>query len=104
MIERRPWMKAYHFAELPMLMGTHEIERGPSTEFQRQLSEIMQDMWVDFARDPEKGLARWGWEAASRGCFSAMVLGKDEILFQQENKSPRDIALISGKETPQQSG
>lgn len=87
-------MKAYHFAELPMLMGTHEIERGSSTVFQRQLSEVMQDMWVDFARDPEEGLARWGWEPASQGCFSAMVLGKDGILFQQENKPAREVAVM----------
>lgn len=87
-------MKAYHFAELPMLMGTHEIERGSSTEFQRQLSAVMQDMWVGFARDPEEGLARWGWEAASQGCFSAMVLGKGGILFQQENKPAREVAVM----------
>lgn len=94
MIEYRPWMKAYHFAELPMLMGTHEIERGSSTEFQRQLSEVMQDMWVDFARDPEEGLARWGWGPASQGCFRAMVLGKNGILFQQEDKPAREVAVM----------
>jgi carboxylesterase type B len=101
-------MKAYHFSELPMLMGTHEIERGPSTDFQRQLSATMQDMWVDFARDPERGLQKqWGWTAVGRENCSAMVLGKDGVLFQQggmgNSLGTREIPLV-GKEKEQQSG
>ncbi|KAK2754874.1 hypothetical protein FQN54_006767 [Arachnomyces sp. PD_36] len=97
-ISPKPWMKAYHFSELPMIMGTHEIERGQSTDFQRQLSETMQDMWVAFARDPEKGLSAWGWQAASCECSSPMVLGKNKTLFHQENNpSQREIPLVGGK-------
>lgn len=91
-------MKAYHFSELPMTMGTHEIERGPSTDFQRQLSATIQDMWVAFARDPEKGLARWEWQAASRTCSNPLVLGKNDVLFQQENNDHREIPLVGGKD------
>jgi carboxylesterase type B len=93
-------MRAYHFSELPMVMGTHEIERGPSTDFQRQLSGIMQDMWLDFARDPEKGLSeRWGWEPASSRDSEAMVLGREGVLFRQGNKSKTsgNIAVVGGK-------
>ncbi|KAH7303505.1 Alpha/Beta hydrolase protein [Stachybotrys elegans] len=55
-----PWMGAYHTAELPMIMGTHEIQ-GPSGEFERSVSERMQDVYMEFARDPANGPARAGW-------------------------------------------
>ncbi|RMZ88736.1 hypothetical protein DV736_g4032, partial [Chaetothyriales sp. CBS 134916] len=42
MAVQEPWMKAYDFSELPTLMGTHEIERRRSADFQRELSAIMQ--------------------------------------------------------------
>lgn len=92
-------MKAYHFSELPMIMGTHEIERGPSSEFQRLLSATMQAVWVDFACDPERGLANWGWKASDQEDSSAMVLGRDGVLFQQGDKSSGDISLV-GREKP----
>lgn len=83
-----------------MLMGTHEIERGRSTGFQRQLSKTMQAMWVDFARDPERGLTKWGWEPASLDNSSALVLGKDGVLFQQGDKSFGKLALVGGNQKP----
>ena len=96
--ENRPWMKAYHFSEMPMIMGTHEIERGPSTTFQRELSTIMQTMLVDFSRDPERGLSKWGWKSASRDDSSPMVLGKDGVLFQQQETASSSVASIGEKQ------
>jgi len=98
-IRNRPWMKAYHFSELPMIMGTHSVERGRSTEFQQQLSTTMQEMWVEFARDPEKGLAKWGWEAAREDSYHAMVLGRNGVLFQQlGHKSPWNMMSFAGSD------
>ena len=67
-----------------MLIGTHSIERGPSTLFQKDLSRTMQKMWVDFARDPETELAaKWDWQAVDTRNKAPMVLGKDGVLMQQ---------------------
>lgn len=90
-------MKSYHFCELPIIMGTHEIERGPSSGFQRQLSQAMQEMWVNFANDPEKGLAtRWGWKPASKeNGYSPMVLGKQGVLLQQDKGCNQGSELMS---------
>ncbi|KAG5771825.1 hypothetical protein H9Q72_001760 [Fusarium xylarioides] len=58
-----PWLGAYHTAELPLIFGTHDIE-GPSTKFERKVSERMQDLYLRFASDPVHGLERDGWPAA----------------------------------------
>ena len=93
----RLWMKAYHLSEIPMIMGTHEIERGSSTTFQRELSTIMQTMLVDFAHDPERGLSRWGWKPVGRDYSNPMVLGKDGVLFRQREPTSSGMGIISGK-------
>ncbi|KAM0245210.1 hypothetical protein ACHAP5_005605 [Fusarium lateritium] len=58
-----PWLGAYHTAELPLMFGTYGIE-GPSTKFERSVSERMQDLYVKFASDPVHGLKDAGWPAA----------------------------------------
>ncbi|KAF4336107.1 triacylglycerol lipase V precursor [Fusarium beomiforme] len=58
-----PWLGAYHTAELPLIFGTHDIE-GPSTKFERRVSERMQNLYFRFASDPAHGLANAGWPAA----------------------------------------
>ncbi|KAF5595152.1 triacylglycerol lipase V precursor [Fusarium subglutinans] len=57
-----PWLGAYHTAELPLIFGTHETE-GPSTKFERKVSERMQDLYLRFASDPVHGLEKDGWPA-----------------------------------------
>ncbi|KAF5234653.1 hypothetical protein FANTH_12005 [Fusarium anthophilum] len=57
-----PWLGAYHTAELPLIFGTHEI-KGPSTKFERKVSERMQDLYLRFANDPVHGLEKDGWPA-----------------------------------------
>ncbi|CAO2655097.1 Nn.00g101610.m01.CDS01 [Neocucurbitaria sp. VM-36] len=61
-ISPAPWMGAYHNSELPLVFGTHSNFRGMSTEFERRVSEDMQDMWASFLEDPQHGLDRYGWE------------------------------------------
>ncbi|KAF4969075.1 hypothetical protein FSARC_3637 [Fusarium sarcochroum] len=58
-----PWLGAYHTAELPLIFGTYGIE-GPSTRFERKVSERMQDLYLRFASDPAHGLDEAGWPAA----------------------------------------
>ncbi|KAH7111232.1 alpha/beta-hydrolase [Dactylonectria macrodidyma] len=55
-------MGAYHGSELPLLMGTHSLYRGNSTELEWATSAAMQDAWVAFARGGVDGLAKKaGW-------------------------------------------
>ncbi|KAI4860816.1 para-nitrobenzyl esterase [Hypoxylon rubiginosum] len=84
-----PWVGAYHFAELPLVTGTHNDYRSPSTPFETSLSHLMQDMWLAFANDPREGLKRYNWTPyASNG--TALVLGRDGVLAQPEAISTID--------------
>ncbi|KAI1766594.1 carboxylesterase [Hypoxylon sp. FL1150] len=76
-----PWVGAYHFSELPLVMGTHNDFRSPSTPFETSLSHLMQDMWLAFANDPQEGLKRYNWAPYSSN-GSALVLGKENVLAQ----------------------
>ncbi|KAF4984986.1 hypothetical protein FGRMN_11290, partial [Fusarium graminum] len=58
-----PWLGAYHTAELPLVFGTYGIE-GPSTKFERIVSQRMQDQYLRFASEPVHGLEDVGWPAA----------------------------------------
>ncbi|PVH75488.1 carboxylesterase, partial [Cadophora sp. DSE1049] len=60
-VSPKPWMGAYHSSELPMVFGTHELN-GVLGELERSVSERMQDAWVAFAGDMERGLEAMGWE------------------------------------------
>ncbi|KKY21055.1 putative para-nitrobenzyl esterase [Diplodia seriata] len=52
---------AYHSSELPQLFGTAGDFRGESTAFEDEVGRAMQDAWVAFAADPEKGLDGVEW-------------------------------------------
>ncbi|KAJ4417865.1 hypothetical protein N0V82_005922 [Gnomoniopsis sp. IMI 355080] len=62
-ISPKYWDGAYHESELPMLFGTHMDFRGNSTEFEYELSYVMQDAYAAFVKDPEHGLDAIGWPA-----------------------------------------
>ncbi|KAG9253016.1 Alpha/Beta hydrolase protein [Emericellopsis atlantica] len=53
-ISPRPWIGATHSAELPILFGTHYEYRGNSTEFEWEVADLMQALWLSFARNPSK--------------------------------------------------
>ncbi|PYH98710.1 hypothetical protein BO71DRAFT_437980 [Aspergillus ellipticus CBS 707.79] len=52
------WFGAYHSAELPLLFGTHSEYRGPSTQFEWDVSYAMEALWLSFAEDPSRGPVR----------------------------------------------
>ncbi|KAK5015305.1 hypothetical protein LTR60_002937 [Cryomyces antarcticus] len=85
-VSPRPWMGAYHSAELPMLMGTHPNFRGPSTPLEYATSAAMQDAWVAFAADPVNGLAAQNWPVYELGTPTARVFG-DGVAAQDESLS-----------------
>lgn len=82
-------MGAYHFAELPLIMGTHSDYRSNSTPFEFALSHKMQDLWLAFAKDPENGVPSRGWTPYSSN-GSAVVFGKDNTLVQKESIATLD--------------
>ena len=89
-ISPKPWMGAYHSAELPLLFGTHPDFRGESTELEYATSCAMQDAWVAFARDPENGLRGQGWDVYEK-------LGANEVREFGAGVAARDVS-ISGAE------
>ncbi|KAK7424150.1 hypothetical protein QQZ08_008756 [Neonectria magnoliae] len=52
---------AHHIAEIRPVFGTFPTEG--STEFQGEVSQVMQEAWARFAKDPNKGP---GWESVPR--------------------------------------
>lgn len=89
-ISPKPWMGAYHNAELPMLFGTHPNYRGPSSRLEWATSHAMQDAWLAFARSPKDGLMEKGWkmyeELGDRSVrmFGAGKPAKDTSLSKME--------------------
>ncbi|KAG9252332.1 Alpha/Beta hydrolase protein [Emericellopsis atlantica] len=80
-ISPRPWLGAYHTAELPLVFGTHETY-GPSSPFEKLLSEKMQDRWLQFMKDPANGLKAAGWPQTSAGgqrSQIALLGARDEV-------------------------
>lgn len=73
-------MGAYHSSELPMLFGTYGDFRGPGSKFEKSTSEVMQDFYLAFARDPENGPAKLGWPKYAEGkieVFGEVLNGKE---------------------------
>ncbi|KAF2102069.1 acetylcholinesterase [Rhizodiscina lignyota] len=60
-IATKPWLGAYHSAELPLLFGTHSNYRGASPPYEYAVSHAMQDAWRAFVNDPHGGLASQNW-------------------------------------------
>ncbi|OJJ46014.1 hypothetical protein ASPZODRAFT_67164 [Penicilliopsis zonata CBS 506.65] len=59
----RPWEKAYHASELPLLFGTYPWYGGSATELQHQVSRRWQDLYLAFLKDPVNALPQMGWPA-----------------------------------------
>ncbi|KAK4235385.1 acetylcholinesterase [Achaetomium macrosporum] len=58
----KPWLGAYHGAELPLVMGTHGLYRGDSTELEVRTSEAMQDAWLNFVATGGRRMSVEGWD------------------------------------------
>ncbi len=86
-ISPRWWESAYHASELPLVFGTYGIARGAGTEFEKSVSEKMQDLWLAFAEDPENGLPKAGWEKYQNGKGDVMVFGDGGKVVQGVKES-----------------
>ncbi len=72
-ISPRPWLGAYHTAELPLVFGTYGI-RGLATEFEKTVSAQMQDLYLAFVQDPKHGLEKAGWPVATGAAGRAELM------------------------------
>lgn len=55
-----PWLGAYHYSDLYMFFGTYIIAPGEIPGLEVETSEKMQDLLLDFAKDPAS-LPEKGW-------------------------------------------
>jgi acetylcholinesterase len=98
------WEGAFHSSDLPMIFGTYALARGPGTDFQRQVSERMQEYWVAFAEDPINGLPKFGWARYADGEGEGIMFGSDGLVEQKiAEKSldqPCDGLVPNGKPPP----
>jgi acetylcholinesterase len=76
------WEGAYHSSDIPMVFGTYALSRGPGTEFQKQVSEKMQEYWLAFAEDPVNGLPKLGWDSYQGGAGEGFMFGYEDQAVQ----------------------
>ncbi|KAF2034179.1 alpha/beta-hydrolase [Setomelanomma holmii] len=84
------WEGAYHSSDLPMIFGTYGLARGNGTEFQKQVSEKMQDLWVAFAENPVDGLPKMEWNAYENGAGAGVLFGYEDQVVQPIAESSLD--------------
>lgn len=84
------WEGPYHTSDIPMVFGTYGLARGPGTEFQKQVSEKMQEYWVAFAEDSVNGLQKLGWDAYENGAGAGVMFGYEEKVEQKIGEGKLD--------------
>ncbi|KAI1340059.1 Alpha/Beta hydrolase protein [Xylariaceae sp. FL0016] len=84
-ISPRGWIGASHSSELPLIFGTHYEYRGNSTEFEWEVSDAMQALWLSFATDPSVdptngGDITWPKYAGANSSTLAHLATDDEVV------------------------
>ncbi|KAI0470630.1 Alpha/Beta hydrolase protein [Xylariaceae sp. FL0804] len=76
---------ATHSSELPMVFNTHNTLNGPSTDFEWNVSYVMQDMWLSFASDvgknPSSGSDVWPVYDPDTNSMASFASGNDTVVF-----------------------
>ncbi|KAI0435601.1 Alpha/Beta hydrolase protein [Xylaria telfairii] len=87
-----PWLGAYHTADLPMVFGTYGLE-GSLSAFEEQVSRRMQDLYLEFIKDPAEGLKRAGWPPATGNLQdrNIMAFAVDGSLSQLISPNQRNL-------------
>ncbi|KAJ1323669.1 cholinesterase [Microdochium nivale] len=91
-IAPRPWIGATHSAELPILFGTHYEYRGNSTEFEWNVADLMQGLWLSFARNPSKDPSHGGftWPKYDAKTNTMVQLAVDDVAVKLVARSVVD--------------
>ena len=69
-----------------MLFGTHPNYRGESSRLEWATSHAMQDAWLAFAKDPERGLQQQGWKTYG-------ALGERSVRKFGDGRPAKDVSL-----------
>lgn len=82
---------AYHGAELPYVFNTHD-EWLSTAEADRQLTEVMLDYWVQFARTGDPNVSgRPSWPEHSDAGQSVITLGEQVVIRQSDDRVLCDL-------------
>lgn len=68
------WLGAYHSSDIPMVFGTSDL-RGPDTAEEHAASKYHQSAWATFAKDPARGLVKYGWPTYRPDARTLVKLG-----------------------------
>jgi acetylcholinesterase len=63
-----------------------------STEGESRAGRVLQDFWVEFARDPQRGLRDAGWGAYSEG--KAVLLGELDFYVKEVSIDKLDEVCV----------
>ncbi|CZT01075.1 related to acetylcholinesterase precursor [Rhynchosporium agropyri] len=70
--------QAYHFAEVPMIFNTAPDYPDPTRE-QVSIGKYMRGAWAAFAKDPQRGLTKYGWPQYNIGQDTLVRLAYNNI-------------------------
>lgn len=94
-----PWLGAYHYSDLYMFFGTYKIAPGEISDLEMKTSQRMQDLLLDFVKDPSS-LPANGWpefDATAPSGGRLARFGADRKAMQLVNGNDVDGAChISG--------
>lgn len=79
---------AFHASDLPLIFGTAADYHGASTAYEDFVGQKLQDLYLAFAKDPEKGLKEEGWASYADG--KAVLLGGSSAPMKQIEVSALD--------------
>ncbi|CAK1358867.1 unnamed protein product [Cercospora beticola] len=94
-----PWMGAYHSSDLVMFFGTYEDGVGPASPLEIETSETMEDLLLEFVRDPWNGLSNATCPAYDTTASNGGIL----LRFGADGKAAQEVdaddveAACSGK-------
>ncbi|KAK8118824.1 uncharacterized protein PG998_003450 [Apiospora kogelbergensis] len=91
-----PWLGATHSSELPLIFGTHDQYNGNSTEFEWNVSHVMQGkyLWLSFASNPDvaPGSGSFVWPKYDPAADTvASFAGADDVAARLGGHSIDDI-------------
>ncbi|KFY08819.1 hypothetical protein V492_05865 [Pseudogymnoascus sp. VKM F-4246] len=86
-----PWIGAARTVEQPLITGQHDQYRGESTDFEKDVSLAMQELWLSFARDvtqdPTSTSSDFTWPEFAITGDTVAVFAEDGQAVQLKNSA-----------------